>query len=257
MFRCGATGPEMFYGYYMILAFPLLLIVPYSAFRSLIAEREDNTYELVAITALRPRQIVGGKLGCAVAQMVVYFSAVAPCLAFTYMLRGIDVITIFWILFYTFLGSLGFSLCALLLATIAKEKHWQVIISVLIIVGLYLAFMFAIQACHGLLRFSRLPFREPDFWLNNLIFLTPYASTFVLLYLAAAAQLTFTAENRSTPLRRAMLGATTVVCRLDGLCRIPRNSTKRQCGRESSWHWHYVSDGIGHLLVRDGRLHDR
>ena len=76
--------------------------------------------------------------------MTVYFSAVAPCLAFTYLLRGIDVPTICFIMFYTFIASLGFSLCALLLATVAKEKHWQVMISVLIIVGLFYAFIGAL-----------------------------------------------------------------------------------------------------------------
>jgi hypothetical protein len=201
----GANGPEMFFGYYLILALPLILLVPYSAYRSLIAEREDNTYELVAITTLRPRQIVAGKLGSAVAQMAVYFSAVAPCLAFTYLLRGIDVPTIFWIMFYTFLASLGFSLCALLLATIAKEKHWQVMLAVLMVVVLFYAFMGASEICRNLLRYSRLPFSSSDFWLQNLIFLSFYGSTFALLYSAAAAQLTFTAENRSTPLRCAML----------------------------------------------------
>jgi hypothetical protein len=201
-----ANGPELFFGYYMILAFPLILIVPYSAFRSLIAEREDNTYELVAITSLRPRQIVGGKLGSAVAQMTVYFSAVAPCLAFTYLLRGIDVPTICFIMFYTFIASLGFSLCALLLATIAKEKHWQVMISVLIIVGLFYAFIGACSICHDLLRSTRSPFNDPDFWSWNICLQMAFWSTFVLFYLAAAAQLTFTAENRSTPLRIAMLG---------------------------------------------------
>jgi hypothetical protein len=201
----GANGPEIFFGYYLILAFPLILIVPYSAFRSLIAEREDNTYELVAITTLRPRQIVAGKLGSAVAQMAVYFSAVAPCLAFTYLLRGIDVPTIGWIMFYTFLASLGFSLCALLLATIAKEKHWQVMLAVVIIVVLFWAFTTAVGICHTRLRFARLPFTNPEFWLENAIFLSFYVSTFALLYLAAAAQLTFNSENRSTPLRWAML----------------------------------------------------
>jgi hypothetical protein len=201
----GANGPDLFYGYYLILATPLLLIVPFAAFRSLTAEREDNTYELVAITALKPRQIVGGKLGSAVAQMLVYFSAIAPCLAFTYLLRGIDVLTIGWILFYTFLASLGFSLCALLFATVAKERHWQIVYSVLIIIGLFLALYAAVGWCHDLLRSPRMPFHEPGFWLANLTFLTAYASVFALFYLAAGAQLTFTAENRSTPLRIVML----------------------------------------------------
>ena len=62
----------------------------YAAFRSLAAEREDNTYDLLSITTLKPRQIISGKLGSSVVQMGVYFSAITPCLAFTYLLRGID-----------------------------------------------------------------------------------------------------------------------------------------------------------------------
>ena len=50
-----------------------------------------------------------------------------------------------------------------------------------------------------------MPFDDPDFWIVESALQTAYWSTFVLLYLAAAAQLTFTAENRSTPLRIAML----------------------------------------------------
>ena len=39
--------------YYAILAFPLAVVVPYAAFRSLAAEREDNTYDLLSITTLQ------------------------------------------------------------------------------------------------------------------------------------------------------------------------------------------------------------
>ena len=35
-------GQEMFFGYYIILSFSLLIIVPFGAFRSLAAEREDR-----------------------------------------------------------------------------------------------------------------------------------------------------------------------------------------------------------------------
>ena len=201
-----ANGPELFFGYYMILAFPLVLIVPYSAFRSLIAEREDNTYELVAITTLRPRQIVGGKLGSAVAQMAVYFSAVSALFGihlFAARHRRADD------LLHPVLHIPGLARLlsvALLLATVAKEKHWQVMISVLIIVGLFYAFIGACTICHDLLRATRSTFNDPDFWLWNICLQMAFWSTFVLFYLAAAAQLTFTAENRSTPLRIAMLG---------------------------------------------------
>ena len=45
-----ATGGTLLLAYYSILAFPLAVVVPYSAFRSLAAEREDNTFDLLSIT---------------------------------------------------------------------------------------------------------------------------------------------------------------------------------------------------------------
>lgn len=115
------VGPTMFFGYYLLLAFPLVVIVPYGAFRSLAAECEDRTFELVSITTLGPRQIIAGKIGSAFIQMVVYLSAVSPCLAFTYLLRGIDIISAAVLMAYLILGSLALSLVSLLLATIARE----------------------------------------------------------------------------------------------------------------------------------------
>jgi hypothetical protein len=203
----GAVGAEMFFLYYIILAFALLIVVPYSAFRSLAAEHEDNTFELVAITSLKPRQIAGGKLGSAFVQILVYLSAAAPCLAFTYLLRGIDVLTICFVLFYTVLASLGLSMITLLLATVSKEKHWQIVASVFIVIGLFSNYIgvLVILAEAEMFRRDPIPFHDGMFWLVNLMFLSFYWSTFAILYLAAGARLTFTAENRSTSLRIAML----------------------------------------------------
>ena len=104
-----------------------MVVVPLSAFRSLTAEREDNTYDLLSITALKPRQIISGKLGSSVTQMAVYFSAITPCLAFTYLLRGVDLPTIAVLLAYTFFWSLGLSMIGILLATLTPQRFVQVI----------------------------------------------------------------------------------------------------------------------------------
>src|SRR5688572_426565 len=40
----GEHGATMFSGYYIIMALPMLIIVPFSAFRSLASEREDGTF---------------------------------------------------------------------------------------------------------------------------------------------------------------------------------------------------------------------
>ncbi|MBI2479345.1 MAG: hypothetical protein HYV60_12155 [Planctomycetia bacterium] len=113
-------GRFMLCGYFMILTIPVLVIVPFSAFRSLAAEREDGTFELLSITALSSRQIVTGKLGSAMLQMLVYYSALAPCIAFTYLLRGIDVVTIVFLLFWTLVASVLLSSVGLVVATVTR-----------------------------------------------------------------------------------------------------------------------------------------
>lgn len=202
-----SQGPFMFCGYYVVLSFPLLVIVPFSAFRSLAAEREDGTFELLSVTTLRPRQIVSGKLGSAVLQMLVYFSAVAPCLGFTYMLKGVDFPTILFVLFYTFLASLGLSLVGLVVATATEEKHWQIVLSVFLLFGLGLAFFIGLSLVLGSAVLSEIAAAIGDryFWIGNVAFLTAYASYFALFYFAAAAQLTFASDNRSSVLRIVMV----------------------------------------------------
>jgi hypothetical protein len=187
------------------MAFPLLVVVPHGAFRSLADERDDRTFELLSITALGPRQIVAGKLGSAVVQMLVYLSAITPCLAFTYLLRGIEAPTIMIVVVYMFFASLGLSVVALLAATIATERHWQTMWSAAVVVGLVLLFFFAVGVGIEGLQRERIAYESAEFWYANVGMALGYGSYFALFFLAAAAQLTFPSENRSTPLRIVML----------------------------------------------------
>jgi hypothetical protein len=199
-------GPFMLTGYFFVLTVPLLLIVPFSAYRSLAAEREDGTYELLSITTLSSRQIVGGKLGSAVLQMVIYYSALSPCIAFTYLLRGVDVFTIGFVLFYTFLASLLLSAFGLAIAAITRFRHIQLLLSVVLLIGLVLAtVVWCIYFTVMSYEIGSVPYDSLEFWLGNAAFLTFYASYFVLLVLAAGALLSFASDNRSTKLRVVML----------------------------------------------------
>lgn len=201
----GAQGPEIFYGYYLVLAFPLAIIVPFGAFRSLAAEREDRTYELLSISALGSRQMIAGKLTSAIVQMLVYLSAVSPCMAFTYLLRGIDFLTIGVLLFYTVLASVGLSLLALFLATLATQRHWQVLLTVLVVAGLLLAFWGVAAAVYvAVVEGEDIGLGDPEFWPVNAAIQTAYWSCFALVFFAAAAQLSFPSDNRATRLRIVM-----------------------------------------------------
>ena len=171
---------------------------------SLAGEHEEHTYDLLSITTLGPRQIVGGKLGSSIVQMVIYLSAVSPCLAFTYILRGVNVLTIAFILSCAVFGSLGLSVVALLVGTLSTAKHWQVVLSVLAVAGLLYAFGLSCVGAAGALS-GELPFSDPEFWQVCAACLSIAAGYIALLFLAAAAQLAFVSENRSTPLRIVML----------------------------------------------------
>lgn len=199
---------HVLWGYYVILTIPLVVVVPFMSFRSLAAEREDGTYELVSITTLSPYQVVAGKLGSAVLQMLVYFSALAPCIGFTYLLGEIDILTIGFTLYYLFLTSAALCVVALLVATITKKRHWQVVLSVAVILALA-AFLYWQVWGTGweiINQLEYLPYDNLRFWIGHLCFLTGYASYFVLFFMAAAASITFPSENRSTRLRVVMVG---------------------------------------------------
>ena len=178
------SGPMMLFGYYIVLSFPLIVIVPFSAFRSLGGEIEDRTYELVSITSLGPRQIISGKLAASGLQMLVYLSAIMPCIAFTYLLRGTDMPTIVWLLVYTALGSLGLSVIGLLLSSASGDRYQQTILSVVFLCALLFAFWMAILTSSQIVYRNMLSFDEV--WIVNSCMLTFYVTSFALVFLAAA-----------------------------------------------------------------------
>ena len=200
-----ASGDRMLFVYCAILAFPLMLIVPYSAFRSIASEQEDNTFDLLSITSLSSKQIVTGKLGSAIVQIVVYLSAVSPCIAFSFMLRGVEMLTVVLLLGSYVLTSLGLSMLALLAGTLARVRYTQALMSVLMVLVLASVFFSSFAITWGFIQEGYVTFREDGFWLICAALLTFFVTSFLLVHAATAAQVAFPSENRSTPLRRYMV----------------------------------------------------
>src|SRR5688572_23114007 len=167
------VGPGVLTGYYAVLSVPLLIVVPYAAFRSLAGEWEDGTFELLSITTLSARQIVAGKLSSAVLQMMVYYSALAPCIAFTYLLRGIDIITVGMLLGYSFAASLLLSSFGLMMATVTRVRHWLVLLSVVLVMALLVVtFVWDMAFITFLGEGETFPLDQPDFWIAHFCGLT-------------------------------------------------------------------------------------
>jgi hypothetical protein len=88
------TGQVFFMSMFGVLSAAVHCFVPFSAFLSTSAEWDENTYDLLVISNLRPRQIVQGKLLSALIQALLYYSTFGPFLVFAFLLNGVDLLSI-------------------------------------------------------------------------------------------------------------------------------------------------------------------
>ena len=206
---------EVFFGWnFAMLSFAIFVVVPFGCFRSLLAERELHTYDLLRITALTPRQIVRGKLSTSVLQIVVYYSAIAPFIAFTSFLQGFDVAWISWVLVMSFLWSVALCVGALAAGVSTRQNQWQsanmVGLILMLLIGWGIALSFALAGRRAV------EFDNVDFWWINASVLLIAISYVILAGQVIVARLTFASGNRSTGIRVVLVTqfwlAVAVVC---------------------------------------------
>ena len=199
---------HLFYGYCVILGIPLCVIVPFSAFRSLAREYEDGTIQLISITTMKPYQIVLGKLSTAMLQMVIYLSVIAPCIALTYMLDGISYPLIGLVLLIAVGGSIFLTILGLLLAGASRSYAMGMGISVFFVLGLGLLYIGWLNLLDEMLNgygFNANELLSDEGQLGIYATAAFFGSSAVVMLTAAAAQISFDSDNRSTPIRVALL----------------------------------------------------
>ncbi len=194
------AGVQLLTGFFCILQFPLMIIIPFSAFRSLTTETEDSTFELLSISALSAWQIVLGKMTSAMLQILLYLSALAPCIVLTYLLRGVSLFSILFLLGLT----VAFSVCetgiALLLAAVSRARMLQAGATVLLLIGLVMGYFgWTSLVVSGILEELSNPPKEIYLVLFGIATVIAVALNLVLR--SAAAAIDFPSENHSTPLR--------------------------------------------------------
>ncbi len=158
----GSSAVMFYAGFLFALCVATLVIVPFSTFRSIVEERTETTLELLQITALSPLQIVRGKTLSAMVQVLVYYCAIAPFIAFTALLPGFDIVHVTFSLVMLFITALCFSLVALAIGAHARKTTSQSLSSLFVIAmafGGMMAF-FSFMTAAG----KRIRFDEPDTW---------------------------------------------------------------------------------------------
>jgi hypothetical protein len=205
----GSPAATFYGGFLFALCFASLVIVPFSAFRSVVEERTETTLELLQITALSPLQIVRGKTASAMVQVLVYFCAIAPFIAFTALLPGFDVVQVAFSLVMLLITSLCFSMVALAIGAHTRKTTSQSLATILVVVlasiGMMIFFGFMTAAGEGI------RFDEPETWWALALFVFLGLSTGYICEQGAVAQLTFDSDNRSTRIRLAV-GAQWLLC---------------------------------------------
>ena len=198
----GSAGRGLFTSYFMVLAIAIFVVVPYSAYRGLLNERDQTTLELLNITSLSPRQLIWGKLLSAMAQVFIFYSAIAPFIAFTSMLQGFDVALVAFSLGISILVTLCLTMFTLMLASIPQNKHLQGLITGAVYLGLVFVISMIFSAAQIMLM-ETISFDEKEFWIVVGSIVVAGLSFFFLFTQIATAHLTFDADNRSTGIRLA------------------------------------------------------
>ena len=204
----GTSGRWTFVSLMTCLTILGLAVVPLGAFSALRNERMEQTLELITLTALSPRRVVIGKLLAQGVKLATLFAAVGPFIAMSFLLGGVDFVTILIALLVLFIWSLWASAAGLFLSTLLKSRA----MSGLVFVGVGIMALMLFGMSRPLFFFlSRGAFvtgtafgvgpSSGQFWWTLAITTTACLMTMVNLVLLAENRLSLPTENRVTALR--------------------------------------------------------
>jgi hypothetical protein len=208
----GTSGNGTFIALISCLTFLGLVVVPFGAFNALRNERMEQTLELITLTALSPRRVVIGKLLAQGVKLATLFAAMAPFIAMSFLLGGIDFVTILVSLLVLFMWSLWASAAFLFLSCLLKSRAMSglifgaagIVLFVVFNLGRYLYFMLTVGAGAGAVSFSGGGVGGWP-WLALVIMATFCLASMINLVLLAENRLSLPTEDRVTPLRIGFL----------------------------------------------------
>ena len=197
-----SSGAGMLIGYAIILIVPALIVIPQSTFRSMASELEDGTFETLSLSTLSPRHILVGKLSVAALQLIVYLSVIAPCIALTYLLRGITLEVIAMTISIIASCSLALSAIAISVASFSRTRMQQVFFSIILLAGQVFCAIWTGAILIGLVGTGGYGLER---WIAFGMFLLAVILYGWLLLRCGACAIGFSSDNRSTPIRIPLL----------------------------------------------------
>ncbi|MBM3986902.1 MAG: hypothetical protein FJ294_02975 [Planctomycetes bacterium] len=194
------TGRVFFMAIFGVLSAAVHCFVPFSAFLATSAEWDENTYDLLIISNLRPRQIVQGKLLSALIQALLYYSAFGPFLVFAFLLNGIDLGSVGVILAGSVATSVALTFVGIAASSLATNKVMRVVLMALFGAGLIAAWGMSMGLAAGI-TFEPQVLSSIEGQVAFVAYLTVAVVVALLAQSIALGRFAHEEENRSTPLR--------------------------------------------------------
>ena len=194
------AGVDFFLAVYVFLCGSLVLVVPFQAFVSMGSEWDDNTFEMLVLSNLKPRQIVLGKILAAMVQGLMFFLAFLPFVAVAFLLRGVDFTTLLLVLALTIYACLWLTTVSVMLSTLTRKRFIRVLMMVALAGGLASLIAGGTTMANGLLRWND-SITDPGFWPALLVFLFFATMVGLFAFFTACNLLAHEEENRSSNVR--------------------------------------------------------
>ena len=201
------AGPTAFMMLYAVLFTVCIFLIPaYSGFR-MAAERAEANIDLLFITTIKPRTIVFGKLTAIVALVVLLFSASLPFLVFSYVLRGVDFISILVLMVIALVMVISQSVVALFIGSLPASKPFKILLAAMFFLATLMTYPPVLAFAGQVMRTGVGSFGMGGrFWAGFGAFVAWAVSVAAILLVATIAMITPAVANRALPIRLMVAG---------------------------------------------------
>ena len=195
-------GAQIFPALITILSFACLVFIPLFIGVRLGMERQESNLDLLYVTTLSPGRIIRGKMYCGWYLAVLFFSACLPFMAFTSLLRGIDLPSIFFVMFCLFLVVCAAIQAAIFIGCIPVSRLLK---GLLCLAGFGCLVGLSVGLASGITEMSRdgigSLLAEPEFLGGFATFLGVGLGAALLLYFLSVGMIAPESANRALPIR--------------------------------------------------------
>jgi hypothetical protein len=195
-------GGSMFSAFMVILAGASVFFIPLYVGVRVAAERQENNPDLFYVSTLSPTRIILGKFLCGAYMALLFFSACMPFMAFTNLLRGVDLPTVFFILFYLFLVVCAANQIAIFFACAPASRPFKILMG---LGGFIASFWIVIPLVLISFNFMRsgigAMMGERNFWMNTLTAIGVGLALVGVFFVLSVALISPPSANRALPVR--------------------------------------------------------